>query len=42
VVFYSVRGKDGSLFEVIDDNLKIVGTLGMNDFIEALAEHKRA
>jgi quercetin dioxygenase-like cupin family protein len=42
VVFYSVRGKDGTLFEVLDDNLKVVGTLGMKDFIEALAEHQRA
>ena len=42
VVFYSVRGKDGALFEVLDDNLKVVGTLGMKDFIEALADHQRA
>jgi hypothetical protein len=42
VVFYSVRGKDGTLFEVLDDNLKVVGTLGMKDFIAALAEHQRA
>jgi hypothetical protein len=42
VVFYSVRGKDGTLFEVLDDNLKVVGRLGMKDFIEALAEHQHA
>src|ERR1700738_861085 len=42
VVFYSVRGKDGALFEVLDDNLEVVGTLDMKDFIAALAEHRRA
>ena len=41
VVFYSVRGKDGTLFEVLDDDLKIVGTLDMKDFVAALAEQKR-
>lgn len=33
VVFYSVRGKDGILFEVLDDNLDVVATLSMVDFI---------
>lgn len=33
VVFYSVRGKDGILFEVLDDNLNVVATLSMEDFI---------
>jgi quercetin dioxygenase-like cupin family protein len=42
VVFYSVRGKDGVLFEVLDDDLKIVGTLGMDDFVGALREQKHA
>jgi hypothetical protein len=42
VVFYSVRGKDGTLFEVLDDDLKVVGTLSMNDFIDALKEQKNA
>src|ERR1700687_1273201 len=36
VVFYSVRGKDGTLFEVLDDDLKVVGTLSMTDFVDAL------
>jgi 2,4'-dihydroxyacetophenone dioxygenase len=40
VVFYSVRGKDGTLFEVLDDDMKVVGTLSMKDFIDALKEQK--
>lgn len=41
VVFYSVRGKDGVLFEVLDDDLNVVGTLSMDDFVTALKEQKR-
>src|SRR5215468_10340535 len=42
VVFYSVRGKDGILFEVLDDDLNVVGTLSMEDFIGAREEQKKA
>jgi quercetin dioxygenase-like cupin family protein len=42
VVFYSVRGKDGILFEVLDDDLKVVGTLSMDDFVAALKEQRSA
>ena len=42
VVFYSVRGKDGTLFEVLDDDLKVIGTLSMDDFVAAFEEQKRA
>jgi hypothetical protein len=42
VVFYSVRGKDGVLFEILDDDLKLVGTLSTEDFVQALEEHKKA
>ena len=42
VVFYSVRGNTDILFELLDDNLNIVGTLTMRDFIEALEEQKKA
>jgi len=41
VVFYSVRGKDGVLFEILDDDLNVVGTLSMDDFVGALKEQKR-
>ncbi len=42
VVFYSVRGKDGPLFEVLDDTLKVVGTLDMEDYIGLFKEQKNA
>src|SRR5262245_55440759 len=42
VVFYSVRGKDGVLFEILDDDLHVVGTLSMQDFLNAFKEQKNA
>jgi len=42
VVLYSVRGKDGVLFEVLDDDLNVVGTLSMEDFFNAFQEQKSA
>jgi hypothetical protein len=42
IVFYSVRGKDGVLFEVLDDDLNVVGTLNIEDFIGAWKEQKNA
>jgi quercetin dioxygenase-like cupin family protein len=42
VVFYSVRGKDGVLFEVLDDDLNVIGTLSMEDFVGAWEEQKNA
>jgi len=42
IVFYSVRGKDGVLFEILDDKLNVAGTLAMADFIQAFEEQKQA
>jgi hypothetical protein len=42
VVFYSVSGKTDVLFELLDDNRNIVGTLTTRDFIEVLEEQKKA
>jgi quercetin dioxygenase-like cupin family protein len=42
VVFYSVRGKDETLFEVLDDNLNVIGALGLEDFVAAFNEQKQA
>lgn len=42
VVLYSVRGKDGVLFELLNDDLKVVGTLSVEDFAQALEEQKKA
>jgi len=38
VILYSVRGKDGVLFELLDDNQKVGGTLSMDDFVNALKD----
>jgi hypothetical protein len=41
VVFYSVRAGNGDvLFEVLDDDLKVVGTLSVADFAGALEDQK--
>jgi hypothetical protein len=40
VVYYTVRAEGDRLFEVLDDNLKVVGTLVMQDFIDAFKEQK--
>jgi hypothetical protein len=43
VVFYSVRAGNGDvLFEVLDDDLKVVGLLSMADFIEELGEQRKS
>jgi hypothetical protein len=33
IVFFSIRGSDGVLYEVLDDDLNIIGTLSMQDFV---------
>jgi quercetin dioxygenase-like cupin family protein len=42
VVYYSIRAEGDTMFEVLDDDLKIVGTLGMKDFINLFAERTKA
>ena len=42
VVLYSVRGKDGVLFELLSDDLNVVGTLSMEDFAQAFEAQKNA
>jgi hypothetical protein len=42
IVFYSIRGEEDTLFEVLDDTLNIVGTLSTQDFINALKEQRTA
>ena len=41
VVFYSVRGGDDVLFEVLDDSLNVIGALSRQDFVDAFEEHRR-
>ncbi|MDD5322383.1 MAG: regulator [Methylococcales bacterium] len=33
IVFFSIRGGDGVLYEILDDDLNVVATLSMQDFI---------
>jgi hypothetical protein len=41
VVLYSVRGKDGVLFELLNDDLSISGTLSMTDFVQAFEDQRK-
>lgn len=36
VVLFSIRGSDGLLYEILDDDLNVIGTLTMQDFIGLL------
>ena len=33
IIFFSIRGSDGLFYEILDDDLNIIGTLTMQDFI---------
>jgi len=33
IVFFSIRGSDGVLYEILDDALNVIATLAMQDFI---------
>jgi hypothetical protein len=33
IVLFSIRGSDGLLYEILDDDLQVVGELGMADFV---------
>jgi hypothetical protein len=33
IVFFSIRGEDGVLYEILDDDLNVIATLGFQDFI---------
>jgi 2,4'-dihydroxyacetophenone dioxygenase len=42
VVFYSIRGEHNTFFEVLDDDLKVIGTLVLQNFIDVFNEQKKA
>jgi hypothetical protein len=42
ILLYSVRGRNDVLFELLNDNRNVVGTLSTRDFIEALDEQRNA
>jgi hypothetical protein len=33
IVFFSIRGEDGALYEILDDDLNVIATLKFQDFI---------
>ncbi len=33
IVLFSIRGSDGVLYEILDDEQTVVATLGMQDFV---------
>ncbi len=42
IILFSVRGTDGTMYEILDDDHNIVGTLGMDDFEALFAEQAAA
>lgn len=40
IVLFSIRGSDGIFYEVLDDNLNVIATLGMQDFIDLYKNQK--
>lgn len=42
VVVYNIRSNQETIFEILDDELNVVGTLGMQDFIAVYKEQKNA
>ena len=40
VVLYSIRGGGDVLFEILDDSLKVIGTLTRQNFIDAYKEQR--
>ncbi len=42
VVFYSVRGENDRLFDVLDDDLNVTSSLFTKDFSDALEEQREA
>ncbi|MDD5114157.1 MAG: regulator [Methylobacter sp.] len=33
IVFFSIRGGEGAFYEILDDDLNVIATLGLQDFI---------
>ena len=42
IVYFSIRGSDGVLYEILDDNLKIIATLSMQDFKDLYQKQRQA
>ena len=42
IIFFSIRGTDGVMYEILDDDQNIIATLGMEDFEDQLAAQATA
>ena len=40
VVLFSIRGGDGAFYEILDDELNVLATLGLQDFIDLYKNQK--
>ncbi|AMK75969.1 MULTISPECIES: hypothetical protein [Methylomonas] len=41
IVLFSIRGSDGVLYEILDDELNVVAELGMRDFLDLHQKQKQ-
>jgi len=41
IVFFSIRGNEDVFYEILDDDLNVIATLGIQDFIDLYAVQKR-
>lgn len=41
IVFFSIRGKDGILYEILDDDWNVIATLSMRDFVNLNKDQAR-
>ena len=42
IVLYSIRAEHNNLFEIFDESMNVVGTLGLEDFATVLSEQRQA
>ena len=40
IVFFNIRANNGVLYELLDDDLKVIGTLSTQDFIDLFTEQQ--
>lgn len=41
IVLFSIRGHDGVLYEILDDDLNVIATLSLQDFIRLYQDQKQ-
>jgi hypothetical protein len=42
IVFFNIRGRDGVLYELLDDDLKLINALSYADFVDAYKAQQAA